>query len=207
MKKTIIALMALVGVAMADQLTLTTPANGTLTSSNAWLAWSDDVTELTSWELSFTLYVNRDTHSDQNLAVLSDSGLQFSINMDGSVEFYGNNTSTDSSANFVSAVKTDTPITLQYIANEENGNIIGGTLKATSGENVLSVDLTSELTLTSGESGSIRLWTTSGEYQFSDITLSQLSNNVISTPAVPEPTTATLSLLALAGLAARRRRK
>ncbi len=34
-----------------------------------------------------------------------------------------------------------------------------------------------------------------------------MSNLSISTPAVPEPTTATLSLLALAGLAARRRRK
>ena len=34
-----------------------------------------------------------------------------------------------------------------------------------------------------------------------------MSNLSISTPAVPEPTTATLSLLALARLAARRRRK
>ncbi len=34
-----------------------------------------------------------------------------------------------------------------------------------------------------------------------------MSNLSISTPAIPEPTTATLSLLALAGLAARRRRK
>ena len=34
-----------------------------------------------------------------------------------------------------------------------------------------------------------------------------VTTNVPSTPAVPEPATATLSLLALAGLAARRRRK
>ncbi len=34
-----------------------------------------------------------------------------------------------------------------------------------------------------------------------------VSFTVTNTPAIPEPTTATLSLLALAGLAARRRRK
>ena len=210
MKKTIVALMALAGVAMAESLTLTSPAGGSLTTSNAWLAWSDDVAELTSWELSFTLNVQRDALSALNLAVLSDSGIQFAIDPDGSVELYGGSvTSTNSAANFVSAVKTDTAITLQYIANEENGDIIGGTLKATSGSNVLSVDLTHELTLTSGDSGSIRLWTNSGNEQYSNITLSKLSNNVITTPApaAPEPTTATLSLLALAGLAARRRRK
>lgn len=39
------------------------------------------------------------------------------------------------------------------------------------------------------------------------ITISDISLNYTAAPAAPEPTTATLSLLALAGLAARRRRK
>ena len=60
--------------------------------------------------------------------------------------------------------------------------------------------------LTLPPSSSIRLWTNGGNEKFSNVALSMLDNNKI-TPAVPEPTTATLSLLALAGLAARRRRR
>ena len=51
---------------------------------------------------------------------------------------------------------------------------------------------------------STNLWTNGGQETFSNIKLEKLSNKVL---PVPEPTTATLSLLALAGLAARRRRR
>ena len=46
-----------------------------------------------------------------------------------------------------------------------------------------------------------------GDYRMAEHVHSISAYTVVATPAVPEPTTATLSLLALAGLAARRRRK
>ena len=73
MKKTLIALVALAGVAMGAEgtvtdaseltwtaLTLTSPANNQLTSSNSAIDWSEETGNLTeSWELSFTLDPSR----------------------------------------------------------------------------------------------------------------------------------------------------
>lgn len=239
MKKTIIALLALAGVTMAEDvaLTLSSPASGSLTSSNTLVNWQTsvdgvytDITELTSWALTFTLDIERKssgvpTIAANDLAFIQNNGsnnncsVKFAMNGDGTLEFYGYTTggnsgiSTNSTDVFLSTqtitnddgstttIIPDTAITLQFIANEDaDGNITGGTLSALSGDKALSIELDSALTLTN--SSSIRLWTNSGNEQFKDISLTSLSNNVI-----PEPTTATLSLLALAGLAARRRRK
>lgn len=239
MKKTIIALLALAGVTMAEDvaLTLSSPASGSLTSSNTLVKWQTsvdgvytDITELTSWALTFTLDIERKSNgvpiiAANDLAFIQNNGsnnncsVKFAMNGDGTLKFYGYTTggnsgiSTNSTDVFLSTqtitnddgstttIIPDTAITLQFIANEDaDGNITGGTLSALSGDKALSIELDSALTLTN--SSSIRLWTNLGNEQFKDISLTSLSNNVI-----PEPTTATLSLLALAGLAARRRRK
>ncbi|MBQ3144813.1 MAG: PEP-CTERM sorting domain-containing protein [Akkermansia sp.] len=204
MKKTIIALLALAGVAAAETLTLNVTE---LKSSNTLLTWSDDIDALTSWALTFNLDSQRTSLSEQDLAFIKNSGgnnndaaVKFSVNTNGTLEFYGYGASTISPESMVTV--DSTPITLQFIANEQAGSIIGGRLTAISGEKSFSIDLDSDLTLTT--SNSIRLWSNGGNEHFTNITLSALSNNVV---AVPEPTTATLSLLALAGLAARRRRK
>lgn len=71
MKRTLIALMALAGVAAADtattpeeltwaDLTITTPTGASLTTGNSAIDWSDSVENLVnSWELSFTLDPSR----------------------------------------------------------------------------------------------------------------------------------------------------
>ena len=209
MKKTIITLLALAGVAAAEGLTLNITE---LKSGNNMLTWTDaDVSELTSWELSFTLDSQRASLANQDLMFFPDSNdkVKFAVNANGSLEFYGSNIFTASSAttatNSVNSVAgmvtTDaTPITLSFVANEKAGEIIGGTLTATAGGMNFSVAVSEAVTLT--KTDGIRIWSNGAKEHYTQLSLSSLSNNVI-----PEPTTATLSLLALAGLAARRRRK
>lgn len=99
-------------------------------------------------------------------------------------------------------ISTDpTVITLQFIANEdEQGNIQGGTLSAIVGELKHTATLEGNLTLSKSADG-FRVWSNGAQEHFTGMSLVKLENNLI-----PEPATATLSLLALAGLAARRRR-
>ena len=211
MKKTLITFLALTGVAAAEGLTLNITE---LKSGNNMLTWTDeDVSELTSWELVFTLDSQRDALSDQDLMFFPDQArnVKFAVNANGSLEFYGSSniftasgatTATSSVNSAAGMVTTDaTPITLSFVANEKAGEIIGGTLTATAGDVNFSVAVSEAVTLTKTTDG-IRIWSNGGKEQFTQLSLSSLSNNVI-----PEPTTATLSLLALAGLAARRRRK
>lgn len=209
MKKTLITFLALCGVAAAEGLTLNITE---LKSSNNMLTWTDaDVSELTSWELSFTLDSQRASLSAQDLMFFPDSNdkVKFAVNADGSLEFYGSyiftasgeTTATNSVNSAAGMVTTDaTPITLSFVANEKAGEIIGGTLTATAGGMNLSVAVSEAVTLT--KTDGIRIWSNGAQEHYTQLSLSSLSNNVI-----PEPTTATLSLLALAGLAARRRRK
>ncbi len=212
MKKTIIALLALAGVAAAAPLTLTSPANGTLASSNAEVAWSEAYSTLTSWELSFTL-----TDAALGDAILfgtdrdgsGAAGYILSTNTDGSLEVYARNIGVDYSNSTAAGVVTaGTPvaITFSFVADENQytNEIVGGTFTVKAGEATSSWAVTSGLGYTDLTNNSVsRFWTNSGAEQFSNITVTKLDNNMV----VPEPTTATLSLLALAGLAARRRRK
>lgn len=210
MKKTLITFLALTGVAAAEGLTLNITE---LKSGNNMLTWTDeDVSELTSWELVFTLDSQRDALSDQDLMFFPDQArnVKFAVNANGSLEFYGPSsiftasgatTATNSVISAAGMVTTDaTPITLSFVANEKAGEIIGGTLTATAGGMDFSVAVSEAVTLT--KTDGIRIWSNGAQEHFTQLSLSSLSNNVI-----PEPTTATLSLLALAGLAARRRRR
>ena len=212
MKKTIIALLALAGVAAAAPLTLTSPANGSLSSSNAAVAWSENYATLTSWELSFTL-----TDAALGDAILfgtdrdgsGAAGYILSTNVDGSLEVYARNIGVNYSKSTAAGVVTaGTPvaITFSFVADENQytNEIVGGTFTVKAGEATSSWAVTSGLGYTDLTNDSVsRFWTNGGAEQFSNITVTKLDNNMV----VPEPTTATLSLLALAGLAARRRRK
>mgnify|MGYP003296395648 CR=1 FL=1 len=98
MKKTLITFLALTGVAAAEGLTLNITE---LKSGNNMLTWTDeDVSELTSWELVFTLDSQRDALSDQDLMFFPDQArnVKFAVNANGSLEFYGSSIFTASGA-------------------------------------------------------------------------------------------------------------
>ena len=203
MKKTLITLLALSGVAAAESLTLNFTE---LTSGNDELLWTNtDVSQLTSWELSFTLDSQRTALSDQNLMFFPDSTskVKFAVNSNGSLEFWGGSeiftasgaiTATSSVISDAGMVTTAaTSITLSFVADEKDGEIIGGTLSATVGDKTFTVAVSEAVTLT--EDDGIRIWSNSTNEHYTNLSLSALSNKV-----VPEPTTATLSLLALCGL-------
>jgi len=212
MKKTIIALLALAGVAAAAPLTLTSPTDGSLTSSNAAVAWSENYSTLTSWELSFTL---TDTTLGDAIIFGTDrdgsgaAGYLLSTDTDGSLEVYARNinvTYSKSTAAGVVTAGTPVAITFSFVADENQytNEIVGGTFTVKAGEATSSWAVKDGLEYTDLTNNSVsRFWTNGGAEKFSNITVAKLDNNMV----VPEPTTATLSLLALAGLAARRRRK
>jgi len=107
-------------------------------------------------------------------------------------------------------------LTFRYVAEENpNGELTGNglitlTTKYIDSQSVeqtftcsQDVNSTDEVkAITKFTNGQALLSTNNGKTTFTNITLTQLDNKL-----VPEPTTATLSLLALAGLAARRRRR
>ncbi len=212
MKKTLVALIAMAGIAGAAPLTLTSPAGGELKSGNAALTWSEDIAELQSWELTFTL-------NDAALASAAlfgtrqngyEAGMVLGVTADGALSIYNYKVGTNYSYSKITgngwvSAGQGTSITLSYVADvNTSGTVVGGTFTIASGANTQSfvMDDDSLISYTSlKKDGGTRFYTATGAQQFSNISVSQLSNRV-----VPEPTTATLSLLALCGLAARRRR-
>ena len=229
MKKTIIALLALAGVAAGAEpitLTLTSPDSdlGTDGKGNQALAWSDEGYDtLTSWSLSFTL---NDKSLTDNTNLFStrqfDSGAEGYVlrsNSNGSITLvYRDHPDTldtvlTSDSGIVTA-GTDTAITLKFVSNVNklDNKVIGGTFTIIGGGKTCSVELDKDdyLEHTSLQNDvNCRFWTNrsgnpaSPAETFSNISLQKIDDNIV---VVPEPTTATLSLLALAGLAARRRR-
>ena len=231
MKRTIIALMALAGVAMAapQALTLTSPSEGKIETGNNFVAWSEEYSQLDSWSLSFELLDSAlgdaaifSTEKIGNggavayvLKTTSEGGLTL-INTNAS------NATILSLSNVITAGTQTGAITLSYVADEADayygiynngvaaGTLVGGTFTLTIGEQVASAYVASveHTTLWNGEGHgaasnvSSRFWTNSAAEKMYNISVTKLDNNL-----VPEPATATLSLLALCGLAARRRRK
>lgn len=215
MKKTLIPLVALAGVAIAaeETLTITTPADGALTTGNAAIAWSEAYTNLESWQLSFTL---TDTELGDAILFGTDknnsgaAGYLLSTNTDGSLEVYArgiaNITYSQSTAAGVVTAGTPIAITFSFVAdvNMYTNEVVGGTFTLSSGGTSNSWVVTQGLEYTDLTNNSIsRFWTNGGAETFSNISVMKLDSNMV----VPEPTTSALSLLALAGLAARRRRR
>lgn len=256
MKKTLITLMALGGVALGstdgvqytstNALTLGTPLTlsadttnkkttvvdgiGSVSEGNDSINWTENTGNLQSWALTFTvtpeLKANKnDLNATDLVSTRRADGAQgyiLAANAEGEllIKTYNGSALATSESSFISA-GTATTLTLTFVADvadeyygfynagEAAGTVVGGTFTVFSGETAIltySVDK-SGIANTDFVKNSASLWTSSGAasinatYKYSSVGLSQLDSKII-----PEPATATLSLLALAGLAARRRR-
>ncbi len=236
MKKTLViacSLLLAAVTAQAESLTLPSAdllagSSATITTGNQALSWSstDVASTLDSWMITFTLQessTNTSSHWPAISVVGSDAyGLSIMRNNNGDFLFSKGGTSTGSNplSDDVHLTATqgdtfafafDSVTNTAYLANITDSNAI----------TLVSYTLTSEEAVslnTSLVSGTSRTWTNSGyqEFVFDKVTdMNQAATAGVfevtlrngGAMPIPEPATATLSLLALAGLAARRRRK
>lgn len=225
MKKTLITLLSLAGVAMAatdgyltnpgaltwdGPVTLTSPTNGQLTSGNSGFAWEGATNCTASWELSFDL-TNTETAYKYLFGTVNGSsgaeGYTLAVTQAGAIALNSRkNNMMVTTADAVVALNTPVTVTLTFVnyVDETTSAAAGGQFTLKVGEQAaLTYALTEANTAhTVFTPEGCRLWTNGGKQQFSNVTFKTGGNMII-----PEPATATLSLLALAGLAARRRRK
>ena len=235
MKKTLITLMALAGGAMAEEpawtaltlsggsgnqtnnvLTNAETGKNYLTGGQGSVNWTEDYEYLTTWKTSFTL-------NDQAVAaadIWSSSntnndprGLTLGVKADGSLALGQRKNVGDYYVSTVAGVVTaGTPITitLSCVTTENRaGEIVGVQYTLSAGNSTVTYNLTQDQIKSSDysyykfyDNSTTRYITNGNAEQLSDIVVWRGDNLV-----VPEPTTATLSLLALCGLAARRRRR
>ncbi len=224
MKKTLITLLALVGVAAADTYTSSTYKKQDQASTHygftlaiADSSWVDSTipTDVTSVQLdSITILTRLDkSYSDIKIAVyeyLEDGNVGTFLGLSSS-ESYATNTNVEFTFSDSITLNPTTRYQFMFVASDS-------TTESVDTFNEYKTKATQwGLALTNKES-------VAGEYTQSNIpsgwgtytngtvngwqgSLLPVVTITTSTPNVPEPTTATLSLLALAGLAARRRRK
>lgn len=233
MKKTMIALLALAGVAAAETVTLTMPA----TADNGGHGWISATSALTAFANSgdggymFNAggIVNPDTSFSEGILTTTDGVTSLTLaprtGAAGSGEaivLSGSNLVGYSVDSFTFGIEssscTSTANIALTLAVIKKSDSTWSVVQSTTGS--LTLNSSAELTLTLSQSID---WTssykvvavidntagtlgggTSPTYTMTGITMSAVATPA---PVVPEPTTATLSLLALAGLAARRRRK
>lgn len=217
MKKTIVALMALAGVAMADDYTGTFDGKSFVTSGALTLS------EITCTPDSYKTpsFLGKDVPAGTTY-IAPD------INMNaGSWTLSAKITNDSEEAITLSSVTFDAfMFTGAGEQHEDDGKVrqvsftLGGSLAGTvtkeftgkiDGVNYRDTDadaiitLTAPVTIEAGKDITFTLTVAKGAENGGSYV--GLKGATFSTPAVPEPTTATLSLLALAGLAARRRRR
>lgn len=206
--------------AEAEKLTLTSPGGGSLSSSNAQLAWEEAYATLNSWEISFSLSDSAIADADLFGTRKNGGVSQFALRVqsDGSLKLYTYKTGVDSLNNIglittsegVVAANTPTMITLSFIADvDSDSSIVGGTFNLKVGSENLSHTLEERFASIWGNASlqnnvDSRFWTNGGNERFSGITVSRLDSNVI-----PEPSAFGLisGVGALALVASRRRRK
>ena len=237
MKKTIITLIALGSVALGTTPTTYTVkfANGnsdTLTSGRSHLYFGEGAITLNSWVLEFEItklsdvgtFMNTaysgstafDSRDDLGIRTSSTSGLRLSI---------GGNDGSESggllSVDTFSTLSSTNPITLRLAYNAVNNTaylVNAETSKYITMTTSEDYDLSSVATTVTGNgdvTGKTMFYTdgSANNYKVLEVAdMSVLANDSAAfvsyiTQPIPEPTTATLSLLALAGLAARRRRR
>ena len=222
MKKTIFTLAVLAGVAMADTvttpeeltwnpLTITTPTNGALSSGNSSIDWNEATGKLEdSWQLSFTLDPSRLSNQYIFGTVKSGSGADgytLSITSNGTISLNQNKSNSVLTVGSYTADDSEVAITLQFVKYvNSNGEFNKGVFTLTVGDasGTYVVENADNTVFNKGANNNV--WTNGGAEKLSGISL-MYADSVVVEQIVPEPTTATLSLLALAGLAARRRRK
>ena len=219
MKKTLIALMALAGLAAAETYTASTPAkSGTGAQGNYY---------------GFTLTFDNSTYLTTNVPADTE------LNLD-SITLQSRSDNSTATAMKVAVYKYEgdsttgtflgtSVTTLADVANDTTYTLTFEDITVNSSDRYqflfVQADTTEDLTTFAGYQAAAMSWGTSvtnsfgasipggwGTYKSSGINSWEgqyipVTTVTLSTPAVPEPTTATLSLLALAGLAARRRRK
>ena len=239
MKKTLIALMTLAGVATAENWTATfttsnTSKNQTYTDYSAAFAEGSPLTlSITNivitgngttasnydtsegnhpssirpdtnvgnggtWTLSFSL-TNTSTEAITLQQIAFDV---FTFNSSGAVQ--GNNTARNLTLTLTGDATGSVSFT--HGASNISGDVASRTITLNSGAVTISAGDSLSLSLTASPQEDSRGGT------FLGLTGATFSGEIVTpvipdTPAVPEPATATLSLLALAGLAVRRRRK
>ena len=228
MKKTLIVLMALAGVAMATETEVTPLTLTTTFNTDKSIASSLDSFELTDVILTNT--ATGDVVNNHGSGTYMGSYLRPSLNVDADPG--ASWTMTFTIANNGSADFTIDSITLNAFAFNGGGasqpNDRNFLFTVTADETTLATQ--SNLTIAAAQTATTPLTLTldtpiviaaKDDLEFSIVVergaagtngrgsfvgLSSVAFNG-STPLIPEPTTATLSLLALAGLATRRRRK
>lgn len=243
MKKTLIALLALTGIATAAPLTLSSKAvsygsSTTLTTGNQAMTWDDASVVYTNWYMtfSFTELVDNSTTIGSRWVstICTDASQNPRKGLAASVSLVGTEKSpqiTFGTGGEFYSTSLGTRPTLGFSANDtltmavyENYAYLGNQKS----KKYVSIKL-SDLTIAEGSdskmtSGGARAFANSNSTKIGATTIASLDNlpipngeilditklvttGVAMTQSIPEPTTATLSLLALAGLAARRRRK
>lgn len=184
----LLAAQVAVGVTVSDttelewtDLTITTPANGSLTTKNSVIDWSEETGNLTnSWELSFTLDPSRleycylfGTKADGSgaagytLTITAEGTIRLNQNKDNSVISTGTYTADDSAV----------AITLQFVRYVDGiGNDAGGefTLSVGSESGSYTVEDSTNTILTKGSDNN--LWTNGGNETFSNIGVKYASN-------------------------------
>ena len=218
MKKTIIALMALVSVAAADTYTASTPAKSGAGAQGNYYGFTlsfDNATYLTT-------NVPADTElSLDSITLQTRSANSTAAAMKVAVYKYEGDNKTGT---YLGLSET----TLENVANDTTYTLTFNDILVNSSDRYqflyVAANTTEDLSTFEGYKAAAMAWGTSvtnsfsanipqgwGTYKGNGINSWEgkyipVTTITLSTPVVPEPTTATLSLLALAGLAARRRR-
>ncbi|MBE6418194.1 MAG: PEP-CTERM sorting domain-containing protein [Akkermansiaceae bacterium] len=240
MKKTLIALMAMAGVAAAA---VPTTYEATFASNGeAALTWSDGqnasnilfgtgATTLDSWMIEFQIsdlqdpgtfmctapttagFVGANDRDGLGIRTSTTTGMRIAVN--------GNNGSQSDgllSITNVNNLSATNPLTLRFAYDAKSNTAY--LFNVGTGKSISMSTGTTDYTLKSVASSTAAAATTATfysdgatSYKLVDVTdMSTLAGKTsfvtyLTTKTIPEPTTATLSLLALAGLAARRRRR
>ena len=215
MKKTLIALMALAGVAAAETtvttnwLTLPTTKENFYSNDYAFTFMLDESFSLATSGSVLGVYFGK-TPTDEAGAcgiVLSESNGALTLSVGrGKTSVAPSNAliAKGTTFTFNTSYAASNPNKVTFSSTIERG--VAYTLSVKGGDQAMAATLKWE-----GQIGTPETLTYAGNMVGGDANqfMNYAKNNGIEvvTPPVPEPTTATLSLLALAGLAARRRRK
>ncbi len=180
----LLAAQVAVGVTVSDTtelewtaLTITTPANGILTTGNSAIDWSEETGNLTdSWKLSFTLDPSRlgDYYLFGTKKVVSGAeGYTLTITENGTISLNENKNTSVITAGAYTADDSAVAITLQFVRCVDGiGNDAGGvfTLSVGSESTTYTVEDLTNTILTKGSDNN--LWTNGGGETFSGIAVS-----------------------------------